>query len=277
MRTYLVPTDFSDNAKHAIDYALSLNKTMNARIILFHSYVVPVYSTDIPLTVPQDAELRQASEEAMEKLSSRLKKENPSTEFITQVQQGYPEEEIVIAADKHKVEMIIMGTQGASGLREALVGTISAAVMENANCPVMTVPAECNFKPFKKIVFATNYAEGDFHYIEHVLDFARPYSADLVLLHISSGEFERSLEFDAIERFKERIKEDTKYKNVTFKLLESKDVYKGMNHYLEEVQADLVAMTMRKRSFIQKLFKRSITQKMAYHSEIPLIAFHVNG
>ncbi len=276
MRTYLVPTDFSDNAKHAIDYALSLNNKMNARIILFHSYVVPVYSTDIPLTVPQDHELRKASEEAMKNLCENLQKISPETEFLTEVQQGYPEEEIVIAADKHNVEMIIMGTQGASGLREALVGTISAAVMENANCPVMTVPTECNFRPFKKIVFATNYAEGDFNYIEHVLEFARPYSADLVLLHISSGEFERSLEFDAIERFKERIKEDSKYKNVTFKLLESKDVYKGMNLYLEEIQADLVAMTMRKRSFIQKLFKRSITQKMAYHSEIPLIAFHVS-
>ncbi len=276
MRTYLVPTDFSDNAKHAINYALHFNDKMNARIILFHSYVVPVYSTDIPLVVPQDSELKKASEEAMEKLRLRLIKEHPATDFITEVQQGYPEEEIVIAAEKHNVDMIIMGTQGASGLREALVGTISAAVMEHANCPVMTVPAECNFRPYKKIVFATNYAEGDFHYIEQVLDFARPYSADLVLLHISSGEFERTLEFDAIERFKERIKEDSKYKNVSFKLLESKDVYKGMNLYLEEIQADLVAMTMRKRSFIQKLFKRSITQKMAYHSEIPLIAFHVS-
>ncbi len=276
MRTYLVPTDFSDNAKHAIDYALRFNEKMNAKIILFHSYVVPVYSTDIPIVVPQDAELRQASEEAMERLRLHFKKEYPKTEFLTEVQQGYPEDEIVMAADRLKVDMIIMGTQGASGLREALVGTISAAVMEQANCPVMAVPAESNFKPYKKIVFATNYAEGDFHYIEQVLEFAKPYSADLVLLHISSGEFERTLEFDAIERFKERIKEDSNYKNVTFKLLESKDVYKGMNLYLEEIQADLVAMTMRKRSFIQKLFKRSITQKMAYHSEIPLIAFHVS-
>ncbi|HNS12170.1 MAG TPA: universal stress protein [Bacteroidia bacterium] len=275
MKTFILSTDFSDNALNAIRYACTLNKKLNAKLVLFHSYVVPVYSTDIPLTIPQDKELRDASEKALNQLRDKLRKEFPDMEIEADLNQGYPEEEIVFAADKHKADMIIMGTKGASGLREALVGTISAAVMEYANCPVMAVPADCNYKDFKKIVFATNYAEGDFHYVEQVLDFARPFGADLILIHISSGEFERSLEFDAIERFKERIKEDSKYKNVHFKLLESKNVYEGLNNYLDEVQADLVAMTMRKRSFIQKLFKRSITQKMAYHTHIPLIAFKV--
>lgn len=277
MKTFLLPTDFSENALHAIRYALALNQKLNARVILFHSYVIPVYSTDIPLVVPQDAELKKASEDALNQLQERLKKEYPATEILADVQQGYPEEEIVLAAGKHKADIIIMGTQGASGLREALVGTISAAVMKQASCPVMAIPSECDFKPYRKIVFATNYAEGDFQYVEDVLEFARPFAAEMVLLHISSGEFERTMEYDAIERFKERIKEDSKYKKIQFKLLESKDVYKGMNNFLDEVQADLVAMTMRKRSFIQKLFQRSITQKMAYHTHIPLIAFKVNS
>lgn len=276
MKTFLLPTDFSENALHAIRYALKLNKKINAEVVLFHSYVVPVYSTDIPLTVPQDAELREISEGAINALSDKLKSEFPEAKIKTDIQQGYPEDEIVSAAIRHNADMIIMGTQGASGIREALVGTISAAVMEDASCPVMAVPIECEFLPYSKIVFATNYAEGDFNYIEEVLEFARPFGANLTLLHISSGEFERGWEFAAIETFKERIKEDSKYKNIQFKLLESRDVYSGMNVYLEEVGADLVAMTMRKRSFIQKLFRRSITQKMAYHTHIPLIAFRVS-
>lgn len=277
MKTYLLPTDFSDNAAHAVRYALSLNRKINARVVLFHSYVIPVYGTDIPIVVPQDTELRKASEDALHKLLSQLKQEFPETEFSTDIQSGYPEEEIVAAAASHKADMIIMGTQGASGLREALVGTITAEVMKHAPCPVMAVPASAAFKPYKKIVFATNYTEGDFLYVEQVLEFARPFGAELILLHISSGEFERAIEYDAIERFKERIKEDSRYKNVQFKLLESRDVYQGLNLYLEEIQADLVAMTMRKRSFIQKIFQRSVTRKMAYHSHIPLIAFRAAG
>ncbi len=277
MKTFLLPTDFSENASHAIRYAMALNQKMKARVILFHSYVIPVYATDIPVIVPQDAELKKISEEALELLHKRLQKEFPEMDIVSDVQQGYPEDEIVSAARTHHADMVIMGTQGASGLREALVGTITAAVMAHAPCPVMAVPIECEFSPYKRIVFATNYAEGDFQYVEQVLDFARPFASELVLLHISSGEFERTIEFDAIERFKERISEDSKYKNVQFKLLESVDVYKGMNLYLDEIKADLVAMTMRKRSFIQKIFQRSITQKMAYHSHIPLIAFKVSG
>lgn len=276
MKTFLVPTDFSQNASHAIKYAMQLNQKLNARIILFHSYVIPVYSTDLPLSMPDDAVLRNASKEALDASAKKLMSEYPNATIQVELHQDYPEEEIVIAAEKFKADMIIMGTQGASGFREALIGTISAAVMEHAPCPVMAVPAECDFKPFSKIVFATNYAEGDFNYTEQVLEFARPFNAELILLHISSGEFERSVEFDAIERFKERIKEDAKYKKVQFKLLESIDIYKGINLFLEESRADLVAMTMRKRSFVQKIFQRSITQKMAYHSHIPLIAFKVS-
>ena len=220
-----------------------------------------------------DEELRKVSEEALSNLVSKLKAENPGVDIDSFVSQGYAEDEIVDAAKSSGADMIVMGTQGASGLREALVGTITASVMDHAECPVMAVPEGASFTSFDKIVYATSYAEGDFQHVEEIIDFARLFNAEVILLHISSGTVDTSYEFESIERFKERIVEDSQYERISFKLLENKSVYEGLNQFLEEVKADLVAMTLHKRSFVQKLFNRSITKRMAYHTHIPLIAF----
>lgn len=273
MKNILVPTDFSGNAGHAIRFALELARKQKANVLLFHSFVIPVYATDVPVFPQADDELRKVSEEAMQKLVAKLKMENPGQEISYYVSQGYAEEEIVEAAAKNKIDMIVMGTQGASGIREALVGTITASVMEQAQCPVMAVPEAASFTSFSKIVYATSYAEGDFQHVEEIIDFARTFDAEVVLLHISSGSYDSTYEFEAIERFKERIAEDSRYDKISFQLLENKNVYEGLNSFIESNKADLVAMTMHKRSFIQKMFNRSITKKMAYHTHIPLIAF----
>lgn len=273
MKNILVPTDFSGNATHAIRFALELSRKQKSKITLFHSFVLPVYATDIPVFPQADEELRKVSEEALSNLVSKLKNENPGVVIDSFVSQGYAEDEIVDAAKSSGADMIVMGTQGASGLREALVGTITASVMDHAECPVMAVPEGASFTSFDKIVYATSYAEGDFQHVEEIIDFARLFDAEVILLHISSGTVDTSYEFESIERFKERIVEDSQYERISFKLLENKSVYEGLNQFLEEVKADLVAMTLHKRSFVQKLFNRSITKRMAYHTHIPLIAF----
>lgn len=273
MKTIFIPTDFSVNALHAACYALELNRKFNAEVILFHSYVIPVYSTDVPVVLPGDAMLRENAVRALDVFRNQLSEAYPGTNFKTLASQGYAEDEIVAAAKKENADMIIMGTQGATGIREVLVGTNTASVMEHAHCPVMAVPEAADFTKIRRIVFATNYAEGDFFNIEKVIEFARPHEADVVLLHISSGEFEKTYEFESIERFKERISEDSNYKHVSFHLMESHNIYEGLNEFLDNSGADMIAMTMRKRSFIQKLFSRSVTRKMAYHSHLPLIGF----
>ena len=107
-----------------------------------------------------------------------------------------------------------------------------------------------------------------------VVDIARGFNAEVILLHVSNGELDKAYEFDAIERFKERIQEDSRYEKINFKLLENRDVIDGLSLYLDEVKADMLAMSMRHRNFFQKIFNRSKTKRMAFHTHIPLLAFH---
>lgn len=277
MKTILVPTDFSKGAEHAMRYAISMNQFFKARIVLHHSYVIPVYATDLPVIMPVDVDLHKVAVDGLSKLRDRLAGEFPELQLEMSVTSGYAEEEIAEAAEKWKADLVVMGTQGASGLREALIGTITAAVMEKSPCPVLAVPSDAAWRGVRRIVFATSYEEGDFGNIEQVIGFAKKLSADVTLLHISSGLYDQAYEYNAIERFKESIAEDSHFSRITFKLLEGEDVYQSINFYLDEVKADMIAMTMRHRSFIRKIFGRSITKKMAYHTHIPLIAFRSGG
>ncbi len=275
MKTILIPTDFSKNSDNAVHFALELNKKLKAKALLFHSYVVPAFASDMPVVIPSDDELKTIAQKGMKNLKEKLQAEYPGMEIETMILDGYAEDEIVAATADKKTDLVIMGTQGASGLREVLIGSITAAVMEDTACPVLAIPENAAFKGLHKMVFATNYAENDFENIENVIDIARKFDAEVILLHISNGDLDTAYEFAAIETFKERIKEDSKYEKVSFKLLESRDVIDGLNFYLDEVRADMLAMSMHHRTFFQKIFNRSKTKRMAFHTHIPLLAFHV--
>jgi nucleotide-binding universal stress UspA family protein len=274
MKKIFVPTDFSPNAEHALRFVCELNKKLKATVVLHHSFLIPVYATEVPVLIPTDAELQQSSEEGLQQLKERFRAEYPDMRFETLVTAGYAEEEIADTAAKQHADLVVMGTRGASGIREALIGTITASVMEKAVCPVMAVPAEATWKNLDRIVFATGYAEGDFANAEWMISFARQLNAELVLLHVASDKNDKTYEFDAIERFKERLSEESRYPKLGFKLMEGRDVYEAVGSYLEEIRADMVAMTIHHRGPAEKLFQRSLTKRMAYHTHIPLIAFH---
>lgn len=273
MKKIIVPTDFSIEAEHALRFACELNAKLKAEIVLHHSYVLPVYATDLPVLLPSDEELYNTSKEALDALKSKLLRDYPDMRFSSLATGGFAEDEIPAAAEAEGAGLIIMGTKGASGIKEALIGTIAAAVMDKAPCPVMAVPEEASWRNLDRIVYATGYEEGDFTNAENLINLAKTLGAEVILLHVTSGKNDRSFEFDAIERFKERLVEETKYDRISFKLLDDRDVYHGVTNYVEEVRADMLAMTIRHRSLISKLFERSTTKRMAYHTRIPLIAY----
>lgn len=274
MKKILVPTDFSPASEHALRYVCELNRKLGATVLLHHSYVIPVYATEVPILLPTDAELQQASEESLEELTKRFRQNYPDMRFETCVSSGFAEEKIPAVAKDRQADLVVMGTKGASGLREALIGTITAAVMEKSTCPVIGIPEDATWSNFDRIVYATGYAEGDFANADWLIDFARKLEAEIILLHVASARNDKTYEFDAIERFKERLAEESKYPKLGFKLLEGKDVYESMARYVEEVKADMLAMTIHHRSTAEKLFDRSMTKRMAYHTHIPLVAFH---
>jgi len=274
MKKILVPTDFSADADNALRFAMEIGKKWNASIVLHHSYVMPVYASDLPLALPSDTELEKSSMDGLTRLFDRFSKEYPDAKFELSVTEGYAEDQIPKTVKRTAADLVVMGTKGASGLREAFIGTITASVLDTVDCPVIAIPSNAKWIRLERLVYATDYEEGDFQHLQSFIEFARKFSAEVVILHVSHGGEQRVYEVDAIERFKERLVEETKYGKITFQVLGHSDIYEGINAFVEQYGADLLAMTIRRRTFTEKLLQRSMTKRMAYHAHLPLMTYH---
>lgn len=275
MKNILVPTDFSQNADNAMSYACELNLKMRTNIILVHSYSVPVPAGDTLVVPIDDTELNALSIANLTKTRDKLHMKYPEMQIEVKSTMGMAADEIVNLAEENNCELIVMGTHGASGLGAVLLGTNTANVIERAKCAVIAVPENAVFNGLKKIVFAADYGNHNFEQIKHVVDFARMFGSEIILLHISTGEVEGVFEDKEIARFKEQVISESGYNNVTYRLIEDKDVFHGINQYLEQHKPDMLAISMRTRSLFERLFSRSLTKRLAYQTHTPLLALHI--
>lgn len=275
MKLILIPTDFSEASENAIQYAMVLNKKLNAGIILLHSYYVPVPTSEASVIVP-DKTIRKLAQKTMEDIKSKYEKIHPDSVITSHVTEGFPDIEILAAEKQLKADLLIMGTRGMNALKRFLMGSNTSAVIEKSVCPVITVPEDAKFRHLNKIVFAANYGADDFSNVFDLINFARPFNSEIILLHVSSGKTDKAFDFNQLDSFKNQIVTESGYQNISFKLMEDTDIYEGMNAYLEEINADMFAISMRNRSFMQNVFRPGLTRKMIYHTHIPTMVFHTD-
>ena len=143
IKTILVPIDFSEHSKKAIDTAVELAKTLGASVHLTHVLHYPVQvAAPGMVAIPQDlwTQIRDAAARKLEKAKQSLSGEGISAE--THLIEGPNAQSIVELADKISADLIVMGTRGLSGLKHVMLGSVAERTVRLAHCPVMTVKAE---------------------------------------------------------------------------------------------------------------------------------------
>jgi universal stress protein A len=135
----LVSTDFSDNASQALPYANSYAQQFGAEVYLLHVIEKVSFMSDmkdVPLAL-SDAQVQQQTRNELDALAA--KEFGEAVPIRTLVRQGKPPEEIVAAANELNVDLIIISTQGRTGLKRALLGSVAEKVIRHAPCPVLVV------------------------------------------------------------------------------------------------------------------------------------------
>lgn len=153
-KNILIPTDFSDSANKALEYALSLAKTYQARLHLLHVFEPIIYYSDAPIGMPDVVELEQGIRASAEQSLNRLvethirSREAEFGAIPTDVilLQGNPYIEILRAAQDRAIDLIIMASHGRTGLEHILMGSVTEKVVRKAPCPVLTVRVKGEFK-----------------------------------------------------------------------------------------------------------------------------------
>lgn len=272
MVNILVPTDLSDLSKVAVQYAIKITNKLGGTITLLHviNIVQPTRVTMRLRLKALEQELVDIANEDMEKLVKEVSKNLKSLSPIElRIVKGSSFNDTVKRqAKKLRAGLIVMGTRGASGLKKYVLGSNTASVIEVSHIPVLAVPERGDFKNFKNVVYAS-----DLTHLEKELQTLMPYleqfDSIVHLIHITS-----SLKaVSALEKKIDIMVKKSGFKNVIVRVIVNKKVDEAIDYYVETKKADLLAMFTHDPTFYEKLFDRSMTRKMAFHSNVPLLAF----
>lgn len=282
MKTIIVPTDFSESSANTLEFATHYADKLKANILVFHAFhfpvadpIKPIYAstgTLIPASeIMEDhrkmitEKLDQICKEIMDKTSGRV---NCTSMTIS----GLFVNQVLSTIQDKEISMIIMGARGASQEKELFIGSNTTHVVQKAHCPVLVVPYDAEFTGVSSVVYGTNFLEADINSLHKLLNIVEPFKPKIVLLHVGSTKGED--ESDVLNGFREIVEENTKYKHITYQIIENEDILEGINEAARMHKADVIAMTTLKRGFLSGLFHKSLTKKMVFHTDIPLLAFH---
>lgn len=275
MKTILVPTDFSDAARNASRYAVSLAKSLNYKVLLFHVFNIPVsisgeFST---LEMININELEQEHKELLEQEAESLNKDN-NVIVETKAMSGYTVDEIAQIEEKEKPDLIIMGLSPAGMISEFAFGSISTDVVKNTQTPVIIVPETAQFKEINKIAFASDLKmEYDMNMHQPLKDLLDTFNSSIFILNVVKEQADRIGKDDGVSG--KRIEKYFENREHKYHFLENNDIIAGINEFIVNEHVDMITMIPQKHNLIERLFKESNTQKMAFHADIPLLTLPV--
>ena len=272
MQNILIPTDFSDNAVRAATYALKLFGD-KANYTLLNAFEVPHSGATMLISIADI--LEKDSLQLLKAQESKLKEDfsKLSKHISVRSQMGSPSAVIGKLADSKDFDMVVMGTKGATGIKEVLVGSVAANTLSSVKCPVLAVPENAELSVPKRILFAaddTCLNEGILP--DKLVEIATAHDAEVLALNVvPMGQMGHVGNNPKNDRTPIGVFERVKH---SFHFVEAESVTSGLEKFMKHNDVDMLSMITRRQDLIARLFGVSNTKKMIMHSKIPLLAFH---
>jgi len=274
MLKVLLPTDFSDNSFEAIRYALQTFKEMECKFYLLHTYMPPVYHAEYAMGSPGLIGLgdmyREDAIKDLDKLQNRLENQymNSKHSFESYARLNMLTNEVNEMVEHNNIDVIVMGTKGATGAQEILFGTHTVHIIKKAKCPVIAIPPNFEYEVPKEILFPTDY-EVDFKKepLNLLYKIAKQHVSSIEVLNVSYG-YELSE-----EQKKNKDKLDTVLKGVAhlFHDWPNQELIQAINNFQLKHKMNLLVMVQNKHTFIERLFIEPIIKKIGFHINIPFM------
>jgi nucleotide-binding universal stress UspA family protein len=171
-----------------------------------------------------------------------------------------------------KIELLVMGTKGASDVIESFSGTQTVKIIEETDIPVLAVPKNASYEKIGRVVYASDYAEEDKIAIKSMIELLSPFDPKYTILHMSKKDNTISQAIydenkDELDAF---LKEpDLEYHRSTYE----SSVALGIDDFMMREKAHLLAVLMEKRNLIERIFHKSVTKKLSYMMDFPLLVY----
>ncbi|MEM9886066.1 MAG: universal stress protein [Bacteroidota bacterium] len=275
MKKIIVPVDFSDTSLAAYFFAVELAKKFEASIDVVHIYDGSV-NTNQGLTF----ELMQTKEGG---ILNRLQKfiNIAPDEGGTQVALNVDCKTYLAYNTSAKIcklsadyDLVIMGMTGKHVIEKKLLGSIASYIGQHAECPVLLIPRNYQYKGIHNIVYARNWESMNEVALRSVIELGKVFYSAIHFVHVNEELSIMDFSVAEQETLAEILAEDAPEIAYHIANIDSSSPKKGIEDYAQNQEADLIVLVNRQHSFIDNLFKRSMTKEMALHSEVPLLIYH---
>lgn len=275
MDNILVLSDFSDVAFHAACYAAGLTLQLHSKqLILYHAYEIVVPVPGAASAVKQaSASLHADSLEKLKALHGGLQKFLSNATTVHYRAEGLSlDTSINDVAKAENADLIVMGITGRSALEQQLIGSTTIGVAAKSRYPVLIVPGGTAIEPVRQILFACDEkqttqltAAAD---LQKILD---AFSAPLMIVNVDHNQahFGEKTPLDTVV-----LHELLAPYHPSFHYTDNEDTVAGIMEFAMEHEASMIILIPKNQGFLQGLFHRSVTKKLAYHSSIPLLILH---
>ena len=274
MKRILVPTDFSKHAEYALRVAAQIAKKNNSEICLLHMLEMPHQASDAVSAgsaIPQIMYFKDMAIDKLDELMDSNFLDGINVSEIIQFEKAF--DGIMEISKKNDVNLIVMGSHGASGYEEMFIGSNAEKVVRTSDVPVLVIKNESGDFKADKIVFASDFSEEIKKPFAKLVEFATVFNSHLDLVMINTP---NSFKSTAVaEKIMSDFLEDSNFKNYSTHIYNDVNVEKGILNYASSVDADLIGMCTHGRTGFSHFFNGSISEDLVNHTVRPVITFKI--
>jgi len=272
-RRILCPTDFSKNAQNAIEYAIALFKNDKCIFYILNTYQVEAYTLEFTFTNTLEESKKKSlgGLQIVREWVTADKAVNHKSHIVSK--QGNLIDTMKIMVDKHDIDLVVMGTKGATDSRMDIYGSQTVLAMEEIrNCPVLAIPSKTTYTKIKEIVFPTDYRTAfKKHEFQSVVDIAHISKSSIKVLTVLPQD--ETLDAHQINN-QNLLKDYFEGLDYSFHTIYNKDVQSAINAYILSSDSDMVVFMNRRHSFFGMILSQPMVKNLGYYTTIPVLALH---
>jgi len=271
MKTILATTDFSKASENAMHYAAELALFTHAKLVIFHSYTIPVPVTEVPIVTLPFEEMEKINTALLKSFDKKLKAKygKLETELITRP--GFVVDEIITLAEQKHADLIVMALTGA-GNAFALLGSNTTSIMKKLKQPVLAIPHDAKFKKPLKIALACDYKTiTPDDVVSKFTDFVKQFGAKVLVLDVlkkaESVSYQTALAEVNLENSLGNLEHSLHFPS-------GDDLEKEVNTFVKNNHVDILTVMPHNYSFFSGLFHHSGAKKIALAIQVPILSIH---
>ncbi|MDE6339481.1 MAG: universal stress protein [Muribaculaceae bacterium] len=287
----LIPVDFSESSKLAVDIGFKLAKRMGVHPVIMHSYVAPVFtqtqmmgpavSDDSIVEAEESESIRNISASRLSKFKNRVVEwqksgEIPEVKFSVSLQEGVAEEAIIEYCKIAPPELVVMSTRGVNKKEEELIGSVTAEVLDSCRVPLFTVPDNCTIESIegiRNLLMICNLDQHDIITIDALMRmFDYPECSVTLVPSVQRKSSHVKEKLEALKSFFNSNYPTAKFETHVFG---GNNLREDIDKIISESNIQLLIIPNKKTNIFSRIFRPTLAHKCLFERDMPMLVIPV--